>query len=1342
MLHQTPSTPRPRPPNFSRSRSSQAPGQGGHTRKPSSLSVSSSSKAGTVVTSLLLGREEEERTSSASCSPTKRASDKNDNNNNDNNNNDTDKIPFPSNHSNNNNPPPPPYPTSPPASTSTSTSTTDDPAQLELLVGFLHDGANAEGLAHGLVAREGEGEGAEEDGGVISEEWVKERSREELDRLLIEADRVIREREKELGIAAAIGKSLLENNIALRTKHESLLASFPLHSPHPPPNQRRHRTRTPRPSLSNAPSWLTDNGEDEEAAREAEEREEGFSPSRQTTPTNSYGRSSSSARMMSRGGGGSGDQGWVFGRPSSRSSMGGGSSSSFSSTNNNNNNNTVPSSPPRSQRVSTLSSGGFPSSPTSSRHPARTPSLSASPQAILYLREQNTELALQLEQLQAETSDADHEGKKKLRKLEKEIGALRGNLERLNERNGELEERNGELEEKVSMRGEGAASGRGREGGRGDGGWGERRRLKREVEEEEEEERRRRRMGENGSLATVGIMNRYGGAGGRRTPSPTAHLSQQQPQPLPPFSSSQRSTCSSSNSSQSTLSPPASPRSRSISLLGPSLSLSLSVLSSPLRSNSTTTLSLTPVSTASSSTSGGGDASRPRTAAELALVSQLLGKIRELEQANEEMTVKREEMDRRIRRAKREGEVLEGVYDVLEGEVERAGLDVGERGREEAATTERRTPSRQTGAAGRKALDQRSKSPSTAAIQLDFFSTSPSSGSNLNVNVNNPTASFGSSSSPSSSSSTPHRRVVSPQQQRLSPSPNRTHHLPPPPPASPSSFSVASSSTTGSARFRSATGNRLMIESSKLRKKISSSTFLAFPPANGSPGPSAAAAGGPSSPTRRDRDRQHHLRESRTPSPTAIRFGQGGGGGGSPLKLRVDVRDEEDEEEMGMGSPSKKGRSNRRASRSWEDEAAAAAAAAGGGGEYEYEQGGQNEESDDEGLSGSSRRELTPRRKREIRLAAMPPSSLRSLGSWGKKGSTSRGRGGRTAAGGGGRQTLGSELGSQYGSGFFNHQPSEEREWEDDDASNSDGYSSSSDEGSPSHYLPSTSLVHHASSSELALRSVHLALTPTEDGLYLDTSTPILPPGSLVLSPPADSHTFDLLDQAVHQRPIRWADDDDDMYGTSRRLEPTRTRATTSVWDLVPSFWLPKQRDDPFETTIYPEPELSSLEEYEERLRFRQNRVREAVEKGRDPLAQEVLRPPTRRELALQRRMALEPSSPFGTTRPYDDDEEEEEGEEGEEEEEFLMVEGERGGFGGRRLLSAPTDGPSDWLARLRPGTVMERVGRKWVQGVLEVWFFLQLIVVAMVFMKEAMKMGRKPRRAALGQQQQQRRIA
>ncbi|KAG0143092.1 hypothetical protein CROQUDRAFT_661709 [Cronartium quercuum f. sp. fusiforme G11] len=65
----------------------------------------------------------------------------------------------------------------------------------------------------------------------ITPEWVHAKTREELESLLLAADRVIRERERDLGIAASIGKSLLENNIALRARQDSLLVR---HTPSPP----------------------------------------------------------------------------------------------------------------------------------------------------------------------------------------------------------------------------------------------------------------------------------------------------------------------------------------------------------------------------------------------------------------------------------------------------------------------------------------------------------------------------------------------------------------------------------------------------------------------------------------------------------------------------------------------------------------------------------------------------------------------------------------------------------------------------------------------------------------------------------------------------------------------------------------------------------------------------------------------------------------------------------------------------------------------------------------------------------------------------------------------------
>lgn len=63
------------------------------------------------------------------------------------------------------------------------------------------------------------------------EAYVREKSREELERLLLKAEAVIRARERELGIAATVGKQLLETNLSLRQRHASILSKT---SPLPP----------------------------------------------------------------------------------------------------------------------------------------------------------------------------------------------------------------------------------------------------------------------------------------------------------------------------------------------------------------------------------------------------------------------------------------------------------------------------------------------------------------------------------------------------------------------------------------------------------------------------------------------------------------------------------------------------------------------------------------------------------------------------------------------------------------------------------------------------------------------------------------------------------------------------------------------------------------------------------------------------------------------------------------------------------------------------------------------------------------------------------------------------
>ncbi|KAG6830502.1 hypothetical protein H0H92_000343 [Tricholoma furcatifolium] len=70
-------------------------------------------------------------------------------------------------------------------------------------------------------------------------DWMNEKSREELTDLLVKADDLIKERETELGVASAVCKSLYDNNLVLKSKHQQLLSRLPS-SPSPSPEPVLH----------------------------------------------------------------------------------------------------------------------------------------------------------------------------------------------------------------------------------------------------------------------------------------------------------------------------------------------------------------------------------------------------------------------------------------------------------------------------------------------------------------------------------------------------------------------------------------------------------------------------------------------------------------------------------------------------------------------------------------------------------------------------------------------------------------------------------------------------------------------------------------------------------------------------------------------------------------------------------------------------------------------------------------------------------------------------------------------------------------------------------------------
>lgn len=402
-----------------------------------------------------------------------------------------------------------------------------------------------------------------------------------------------------MGIAAAIGKSLLENNIALRKRHESILQAVPESSPSSPTE------KTESTSDLQRPPW---NASDDPGL--GPRTHPASDPPTATILFPTHDRQQSSGSVS--------DSQDVFQTSSTVAS--------------------AVNSPVRAKRVSLLavnSPVGSAIGSYSKGHSKRAASLTASPQALALLRDQNHELATQLEQLQAETSQADHSGRKSLRKLEKEIGGLRAELEKMETMVESLQEKNGELEVQF-VRAISPSVGRTPR----DGGWAERRKVRREEEwemkvEDLEGPRKERFVFPKQSREPSSSSDTLSSAGSDLFhQSSSGHL--------------ERSTSSTSSSS-----PPASPRSRSISLLGPTLSQSRSGISRHSASPSI-----------------------QRSNAEMEVVAQLLAKIRELEETNTEIRRKRDELDLKLSRAIREGAALEDVYDALEDEVERAGLEL------------------------------------------------------------------------------------------------------------------------------------------------------------------------------------------------------------------------------------------------------------------------------------------------------------------------------------------------------------------------------------------------------------------------------------------------------------------------------------------------------------------------------------------------------------------------------------------------------------------------------------------------------------------------------------------
>ncbi len=202
---------------------------------------------------------------------------------------------------------------------------------------------------------------------------------------------------------AEVGKALLDENTQLRSKHDSLLARS---------TQPRHRSTLSQSSvISNSPEQPT-------------RRQHLFSPDQprlaldraNTTPSGLFSRPGAPHRS---------DENTFGSEPTSPTSP--------TSSLRYNGIGLGPASGPRA-RVTSASSVSSLFAPSPRTH------VPLSPAEVHALSQANYSLSAQLTELEAEADQKAQEGKKRLRKLEKEINGLRSELQRTSERNQALEE--------------------------------------------------------------------------------------------------------------------------------------------------------------------------------------------------------------------------------------------------------------------------------------------------------------------------------------------------------------------------------------------------------------------------------------------------------------------------------------------------------------------------------------------------------------------------------------------------------------------------------------------------------------------------------------------------------------------------------------------------------------------------------------------------------------------------------------------------------------------------------------------------------------------------------------
>lgn len=224
-------------------------------------------------------------------------------------------------------------------------------------------------------------------------------TRDDLEYLLSEADRVIREKEQELATFTAAGQGLLDEYNRLRQEHDTLAPSSSRSAPpsaQSSPTQFRQRGTTPRidqmdadrvDGLTSLNSTALDQGRQVslDYSPERSRKESGIRATTWLTPRSATGHGASPTSLRSQD---------------------------------------------KSGIISTISRSG-------SSRILFSPAAQAKETAVL--SQANYTLTLQLSEVQAESEAAEREGRKRLRKLERELQSLRADLERVEQRNAILE---------------------------------------------------------------------------------------------------------------------------------------------------------------------------------------------------------------------------------------------------------------------------------------------------------------------------------------------------------------------------------------------------------------------------------------------------------------------------------------------------------------------------------------------------------------------------------------------------------------------------------------------------------------------------------------------------------------------------------------------------------------------------------------------------------------------------------------------------------------------------------------------------------------------------------------